>query len=68
LIYGMDAPCHGCKDRKVGCHDRCERYQEYRQYAEHVHEVCNVAFAGRTPNNRYRQAMRLRNMERKRGR
>ncbi len=22
-------PCHGCEDRKVGCHGSCERYKAY---------------------------------------
>ena len=25
----MKCPCKGCLDRKLGCHGRCERYQEW---------------------------------------
>lgn len=23
-------PCNGCTERKLGCHDRCDRYQEFK--------------------------------------
>ena len=25
----MKVPCHGCKDRVIGCHSSCEKYAEY---------------------------------------
>ena len=28
------SPCYKCKDRTLGCHDRCDRYQAY--HAEYV--------------------------------
>jgi hypothetical protein len=37
------APCKGCEDREIGCHDRCEKYQEYRQQnIEHNVMVANA--------------------------
>lgn len=27
----MTSPCHKCKDRKLGCHAECERYQGYHE-------------------------------------
>lgn len=24
-------PCHGCTDRRVGCHGECQRYKEYKE-------------------------------------
>lgn len=24
-------PCHGCPERVVGCHGKCEKYAAYRQ-------------------------------------
>ena len=26
----MQAPCKDCKDRVVGCHGKCEKYQEFK--------------------------------------
>lgn len=25
------APCKDCPEKELGCHDRCERYQEFRK-------------------------------------
>jgi hypothetical protein len=25
------APCKDCQEREPGCHDRCEKYQEFRK-------------------------------------
>lgn len=25
------APCKDCKDRYLGCHDRCEKYKTFRE-------------------------------------
>lgn len=25
----VDSPCKDCPDREVGCHGRCDKYQEY---------------------------------------
>lgn len=30
----MNIPCHNCPDRKLHCHDQCERYQQYKNNRE----------------------------------
>lgn len=30
----MKAPCKDCEDREIGCHEKCDRYQAYRQEIE----------------------------------
>ena len=31
-ILGLTQPCEkDCPDRKVGCHDKCEKYLEFRK-------------------------------------
>lgn len=25
------APCKDCQEKELGCHDRCEKYQEFRK-------------------------------------
>ena len=40
-IYGPireKPPCKGCDERHVGCHDRCERYAEWRAKANKANE------------------------------
>lgn len=32
------APCKGCKDRKLGCHGKCDRYKKYRQAKDKENE------------------------------
>jgi len=32
----MNAPCHGCPDRHVGCHGTCERYKEYSEERQRI--------------------------------
>ena len=29
-----NAPCRGCEDRYLGCHDKCEKYQEDKRLSE----------------------------------
>ena len=31
VIEKPKAPCKGCEERVLGCHDQCERYQDYRK-------------------------------------
>lgn len=26
----MEAPCHNCPDRRIGCHSTCGRYKDYK--------------------------------------
>lgn len=34
----MNAPCKDCPQRILGCHDRCERYAQYRRAREEARE------------------------------
>lgn len=29
-------PCYKCKDRHTGCHDQCDKYQDYKQKYQKV--------------------------------
>ena len=31
-------PCKGCEDRYVGCHAKCERFEEYRKIRDKSYE------------------------------
>lgn len=31
IYSGVSAPCYGCDVREVACHDRCEKFAEYRK-------------------------------------
>lgn len=30
------SPCKNCKERALGCHDRCERYLEFKHHGQIV--------------------------------
>lgn len=32
----MKVPCKDCPDRVLGCHDTCEKYQEFKAYREKI--------------------------------
>ena len=34
----VDTPCQDCKDRHVGCHSTCKRYEEYRTKLDEYNE------------------------------
>lgn len=34
VSYGLMAPCKGCQERRVGCHDECPKYKEYQRLNE----------------------------------
>ena len=34
----MNVPCHGCTERKIGCHGSCPRYAEYRSEREEAYK------------------------------
>lgn len=36
LTYGVEPPCKSCDDRTGGCHDRCERYKDYKDQVAEV--------------------------------
>ena len=25
------SPCYACEDRKPGCHDKCDKYQDFKE-------------------------------------
>lgn len=35
----IDGPCHYCKDRKVGCHGKCDKYKEYRKVVDRMNTI-----------------------------
>lgn len=37
------SPCKGCEDRFVGCHDTCEKYQEWRHEKDAENRKIRVA-------------------------
>lgn len=38
----ITSPCMNCEDRKIACHDNCDRYAEYRKK---ISEIRNAEFA-----------------------
>ena len=34
----IDAPCYGCPDRYLGCHDTCEKYKEFKNLRNEINE------------------------------
>ena len=36
MLYSkkVKSPCYKCEDREVGCHGKCEKYQEYAGITE----------------------------------
>lgn len=30
----MNVPCKDCPNRQIGCHSKCEKYQEYARFCE----------------------------------
>lgn len=30
------APCKDCKDRKLGCHSTCQKYNDFRQAKDNI--------------------------------
>lgn len=35
-------PCYECKNRELGCHDRCEAYLKYRAEKDRTNELIRV--------------------------
>ena len=31
-------PCKDCKDRKLGCHSKCDKYSEFKNKIEEIKE------------------------------
>lgn len=36
LTFGIESPCLDCPDRAPGCHDKCERYAEYKRKVDEI--------------------------------
>ncbi len=41
-------PCNGCKDRAVGCHGSCQKYQEAK--AKHTQKTMEILNAKKVEN------------------
>ena len=41
----IDGPCHYCKDRKVGCHGKCDKYKEYRKAVDYMNTISRAKSA-----------------------
>ena len=41
LVPGCE--CKDCDDRYPGCHDKCDRYAEYRKKVEKANKACAEA-------------------------
>lgn len=33
-----NVPCHGCEDRELGCHSKCDKYKKFKKYMDDVHK------------------------------
>ena len=33
------SPCMNCEERELGCHNRCERYSEFKQHGQIVRDT-----------------------------
>lgn len=36
MSYGIPSPCLDCEDRHIACHDKCDRYAEYRKQIDKI--------------------------------
>lgn len=36
-------PCKECKDRKIGCHGKCERYRQFREELDELNKTIKNA-------------------------
>lgn len=43
MNFTPKAPCHGCPDRKAGCHGQCPKYKEYRIYMDEQARLRKIA-------------------------
>jgi hypothetical protein len=43
----VQCPCKDCKDRKVGCHAKCEKYIKYAEYSKWKAEKRTEFWKGR---------------------
>lgn len=42
-MSGKVPPCKDCKDRKIGCHGKCELYKKYRDELDKLNEIIRNA-------------------------
>lgn len=63
----MNAPCYGCADREPLCHDRCERYLEYRESRIKASRERIMAMLARPAFKRVTESERLKLRDQKRG-
>lgn len=38
-MSGKVPPCKDCKDRKIGCHGKCELYKKYRDELDKLNKT-----------------------------
>lgn len=38
-MHNSGCPCKGCEDRDPGCHDKCERFQQWREKRNEIAEA-----------------------------
>ena len=43
VLYGTQASCKDCKDRKLNCHDTCERYQKFKKACDEERKARHMA-------------------------
>lgn len=43
------APCKDCKDRYLGCHDRCPKYLSFKEKVNEVKKKRSKYYASLTP-------------------
>jgi hypothetical protein len=36
ITFGVESPCLDCPDRVPACHDRCERFAEYKRKLDEI--------------------------------
>ena len=63
-MNGIKAPCKNCPDRELGCHGKCEKYQEYRtkvnEYNKKKHDAEFKAYLGTLSLHRPKYVRKLR--------
>lgn len=38
----VQGPCHYCKDRKIGCHGKCDKYKDYRKTVDRLATIARA--------------------------
>ena len=50
-------PCKGCTERFTACHDKCERYKEWKQRLDELNKARREY--DRTQYNKYRRVLNI---------